>query len=508
MARKSTAKTVSIPPPIGGLNTRDSQSLMKPEDAIVMENWTPGIGDVSVRTGSTTHQSAVGSGNVDTITEINVGTVRQLLAASNGNVYDASGAPSSLASGFSVNRWQTVQMDAKVGFVNGTDAAQIYDGTTWAAMTLSGGITATSIKNLMVHRSRSYMVEKDSQDFWYSAVDALGGSMTKFPLSRVGGFGGNLICLGSLNIEGGSDTFGSGGIASDLAVFVMSSGDCIVYEGDDPGGNFNLIGVYRIGAPVDERAMIRRGKDLLCLTTEGLVSITAMMIQGTLEPSVTVSDKIRPTLATAVKDYSANTGWQVIHHAASNSIIINVPISTTVFEQYVMNTETGSWSHWTGLAARCWGLYNDALYFGDTGALVIQSTGADDLGAAIVGDMQSAYAAFGKAGQLKRCAAIRPTFRGRDNISVGIAAQFDYQKSEVTPVLVEFGPGTGAWESIETLWEDFETNWDGSGAQAFAEWRAADGVGYVLGSRIQSSTTEALSLEAITYQIEPGQGMI
>ncbi len=43
--------TVTVPAPVGGLNTRDSLTLMPPTDAVRLDNWNPGITALSVREG-------------------------------------------------------------------------------------------------------------------------------------------------------------------------------------------------------------------------------------------------------------------------------------------------------------------------------------------------------------------------------------------------------------------------------------------------------------------------
>ncbi len=43
--------TSSLPPPVAGLNARDSVADMKPEDAILLDNWFPLATEVKVRDG-------------------------------------------------------------------------------------------------------------------------------------------------------------------------------------------------------------------------------------------------------------------------------------------------------------------------------------------------------------------------------------------------------------------------------------------------------------------------
>ena len=134
--------------PVSGWNDRDPLDGMEPTDAVRLDNWYADAGKVSVRPGSAVHGTGVGSGAVETIAEFDNGSTRKMLAAGGGAVYDATtaGAASSLATGFSSNRWQDHFFAGKLGLVNGTDAPQDYDGTTFGAMTISGGgLTVTDL---------------------------------------------------------------------------------------------------------------------------------------------------------------------------------------------------------------------------------------------------------------------------------------------------------------------------------------------------------------------------
>ena len=80
IAKKFTAKTASIPAPIGGWNARDSLANMDPTDAVQLINWFPTPTDVTMRkgysvvsvltttTGVQTISSITYSGNIATLT--------------------------------------------------------------------------------------------------------------------------------------------------------------------------------------------------------------------------------------------------------------------------------------------------------------------------------------------------------------------------------------------------------------------------------------------------------
>jgi hypothetical protein len=115
-----------------------------------------------------------------------------------------------------------------MALVNGADAPQKYDGATVSALTISGtGLTIANLNGVHIFRSRSFFWDSRTQDFWYSATNALGGTMTKFPLGRVQGTGGNLIAMVTWSRDSGTGL-------DDLAVFILSSGDIIIYAAQIP----------------------------------------------------------------------------------------------------------------------------------------------------------------------------------------------------------------------------------------------------------------------------------
>ena len=508
--RRGATMTVTLPAPVGGLNTRDSLNLMPPTDAVRLDNWNPGITALSVREGFRPLVSGFAPGPVETLAAFHAGTVHKLVAAAGGGLWEVSGRPLRLASGFAGDRWQATAFNGRMGLVNGADAPQVFDGSAVAPMDLSGeGLSPARLVGIMTHRSRTYFFARDSQDFWYSETDALGGRLARFPLSRVGQFGGNLVCMGSWNVEGGSDAWGGGGIGEDLAVFCMSSGDIVVYRGDDPGSDWNLVGVFRAGAPVDARGVARRGPDLLVLTSEGLISIARLVSEGSLTPNGVVSDKIRPTLVDAVARHGANTGWQVTVHSRAGRAIVNVPLGNGRFEQYVMDTQTGAWARWTGLDAHGWAVFGEDAHFGAAAGTVNRIAGNSDAGAAIAGDVQTAFNAFGRRDLLKRCICLRPVLRGRSNARIGLGAAADFRSVEAPPVAAGFGPAAIGWDDADAAWEVWDDPvWEGAGETTIAEWRAADGLGYTLGARLTSSTVDDLEWETLTYQLETGRGLI
>lgn len=428
--------------PIGGWNARDALDDMPPEDAICLDNFYPGFGQVTLRKGFSSFATGVGSGAVETLATLKVGTVNKFLAASPTNVYDISsgGTASSLAGSFTSGRWQTAVMDSKIGLVNGADAPQTYDGTTFGAMTVSGsGLTVANLDGVNVFKSRSYFWDSSNASFWYSAVDTLGGTLTEFPLGNLGGLGGNLAFMVTWTVDGGDGS-------DDLAVFVMDSGDVIVYAGNDPGdaANWGLVGVYKIGAPISIRGVAKVAGDAFLITRDGYVALGTVLNLGRSVPRNNVSDKIINAALEQILATASSFGWGVFHYPAGRRILFNYPNgSLAKFDQHVVNLETGAWCKFRGMNASSWGLFNDVSYFGGPGGIVYQAdTGTSDNGANICTDARQAYTYLGRRGIRKNLTLVRFLGEASGSLPLNLTVDADFAQTNASGEIVTLGSGT------------------------------------------------------------------
>ena len=133
-ASRFRTKSVSVPAPIGGLNSRDSVDNMQPLDAITLTNMFPTVGKITLRDGYSSFCTGVGSGDVETLAEHNAGDNRQLLAVgSDGVLYQINtGSAVSKKTGLSNGRFQTAAFNGRTLFVNGTDTPFSWDGSSAA----------------------------------------------------------------------------------------------------------------------------------------------------------------------------------------------------------------------------------------------------------------------------------------------------------------------------------------------------------------------------------------
>lgn len=459
--------------PVGGWNTRDALDRLPKEDAVVLENFFPDVGKVSTRKGPSGHATGVGSADVESLFYFNKGDGDNLIAAGGGALYDATaaGAATSLASGFSSNRWDGAQFKEQLHLVNdnAADAPQMYDGSTVTEPAWSGsGLTITDLVGVASHKERLYLWEADSQDFWYAAVLAVTGTLTKFPLSMVAQKGGKLIHIDTWTIDGGTGP-------DDYFVAFMSTGEVIIYQGNDPGDAtaWSLVGRFQLPRPVSARGFVNDGGDILIMTEQDIVSMTKTLrrVGDAFKARVSLS-KLSGAMKDAFASYSANFGWQAVRHPLLNRILFNIPISTNVeYEQYGINPVTGAPFRFTGINARCWCLCGSDLYIGYSGGRVLKSDQADDDdGTDITVKAQMAWDDMGVVGD-KAWKNFRPVMTIPGTLTLDVKFGIDFKDLSVSQSVSYTASGTD-WDAGD--WDTFE--WAGE-EQHHDEWLGAAGEG-------------------------------
>lgn len=490
---KNKARNIPVTAPVGGWNTRDALNAMPKQDAINLDNWFPGLGSCEVRPGYAEHATGLGSGDVSSIFSFRDGATKKLIGCANGNIYDAtsSGAASSLGSGYSNNVWQGTNFLGYLVINNGADTGVTYDGTTLAAQSWSGsGYTAANILASYSHKHRLYQIENDSLDFWYGGVNGISGTMTKFPLSRVTQLGGKIICFVSWTLDNGS------GI-DDLAVFITSTGQAVVYSGSDPGDatDWSLVGVFDIGEPMNIRGITRSAGDAIITTVSDYVSMSEVLRTGQIGTASKLSGAV--TAAATQRD---TDGWSSVVWRKGNMIVFNVPMAGGTFDQHVINTITGAPTRFKGIPARSWAVYETDLYFGAGDGKIYKMTGTTDDGTSIQADGETAWNDIGSATR-KRLCAHRPTLKTSGSIAYEVGTGFDFQSATVPPAT--------STAAIDSLWD--VALWDvalwSSGQQVDLNWKIAQGTGQNFSTRLRVNATGAVLWMRTEYRIETGSNL-
>lgn len=498
--KRPVSTTASLSAPVGGWNARDALGAMDPLDAVTLTNWYPSTSEIILRNGYTEFATGLGS-EVETVMAYNGLTTNKLLAAAGSSIYDVSAGGAvgaAVQTGLSNARWQHVNYSNTSGnyvyMVNGADAPRYWDGTTWTNAAITG-VTPSNLIHINEHKNRLWFVEKNTMKAWYLATSAIAGSATAFDLSGIAMLGGYLVAMATWTIDAGYGV-------DDMAVFVTSRGEVIVYNGTDVSSatTWKLVGIWQIGSPVGRRCMTKFAGDLLIICQDGVYPMSGALQSSRTNPKVALTDKIQNAVSLAVSQYGDNFGWQIIQFPKENMLYLNVPISVGSQQQYVMNTITKSWCNFTGWAANCWELWQDDIYFGGNGVVCKAWNGYADAGTNINGDALQAFSAFASPGKLKRYTMMQPYIRTDGSPAVSANLNIDFDTSDTTATL-NFTPTTAAqWDSGVydlSLW--------GGDLTVQRNWQGVNGIGQWAAPRLKCASN-ALQVRWVstTIVMEPG----
>lgn len=495
--RKQTqVRSKSVPAPVGGWNARDSTADMDPLDAILLDNWYPEAEKVSMRNGHSSHATGMTS-VVDSLMEWAKGSSQKMFAAADNSIFEvtASGAVGAAEiSSLTNNRWQHANFGTAGGqfliICNGADSVRNYDGSSWTTPTITNATSSTFI-HVNIFKRRVWFIQKETLTVHYLPVNSIAGAAASIDLSEYTNLGGQLMAMGNWTIDGGDGS-------DDLAVFVTSKGEAIVFQGTDPSSasTWAMIGVFRIGEPIGRRCMIKLGGDLAIITQEGFKPMSTGLFDRNLNRAPALSDKIAPAVNTVTRTKSSNFGWQAMLYPKGGYVLFNIPIAEgSEAHQYVMNTATGSWCRFKAQNANCWAVFNKNLYFGGTGKVFKADDGQDDDGSNICGDVKQAFNDFGSSGRQKHWTMMRPIFETSGNVIATFVLNTDFADNLPTTA-PSFSTATQApWDT--SPWDT--TAWV-SGSATVKDWQTVTGIGFTSSLRMQTETkTISLAWHSTDY---------
>lgn len=476
--RTPVSSPASLPAPIGGWNKRDSVAKMNPTDAVVLTNWFPATTECVLRNGYSEHATGL-PGEVETLLIYSGAATEKMFAISDNAVYDvtSSGAVgAAVLSGLSNSRWQYCNVSTAGGnflyMANGVDTPYLYNGTTWTSITgvstpAITGVTTTALNSPILFKNRVIFLQKDTLKTWYLPTLSVGGAAGSIDVSSFAERGGYIVAHGTWTIDAGRGV-------DDHYVMVTNNGQVLVYAGTDPStaADFNLVGIWDIGAPVGSRCLYKFAGDLLLISNDGIVPLSAALQSSRVNPRVAITDKIQWAVSEAVTSYGSTFGWQLIDFPKQNQLWLNVPASGGT-QQFVMNTISKSWCNFTGWDANCFNLFQDHPYFGGYQAVYKAWDTYADNGTNINAYGLQAFNDFGYSGLLKRFTMTRPVFRSTGSPSVYSAINVDFVEEEPTSSL-SFTPSSyGTWDS--GTWD--ASIW-GGGLSVIQNWQGVSGFGY------------------------------
>lgn len=484
---RAPSRSASLPPPTGGWDTRNALADMPAQNAVILDNWFPSTDKVTIRKGYTSYATGM-TGAVESLLEYTPLTgTGNLFAANGASIYDvtAGGAVgAAVVSGMTNARWQCTQVATAGGqflvAMNGADTPRLYNGAAWGTTAITGP-TASNLVWCNLHQRRLWFGEVQSLTAWYLDVNAVAGAAASFSLGGIARLGGYIMGMGTWSRDGGDG-------ADDVAVFLTSEGEAIVYQGTDPTNvaTWGLVGVFRIGKPIGRRCMIKAGADLIMVTQDGFVAASQILIADRAQTeAVAISQQINKAVNDAVQAGASLYGWQPFIYPKGTMLMFNVPQSAAVAHQYVFNTITRAPCRFTGVNAMCWALMDDAAYFGGMadGTVYKFDDGNADNGAVINADGLQAFNDFRSPGVVKRFTLVEPIFQSNGAPSVALDLNVDYQIRRPTAVAETAAVTSSKWGVAKWgfgMW--------GSASQIYRGWRGIRGIGRAASIRIRIST--------------------
>jgi len=469
-----TSQAVDIPAPLGGVNTRDSLSIMAPTDAIELENYIPQQNGLISRKGFSTATGNknfvfmdnanftfvdgnnfvfMGDSGSDTYPDIVYSAIPYvsgvnsfMITASGGKLFkdNTSGVLTELGSGFANDRWEASKISNNMVLVNGADAPRNFDGTNLTITSFSGDLAsygAENINGIHKYRNRLFLYNTNYGNFFYGGVNSIAGAFTEFQLNRVSDTGGNIIAVKSLTHDAGD------GI-DDYIVFILDTGEVLMYAGGDPNDadDWRLVGKYKIPPLINRRCATQLAGDVILLTKQDLIKLSDVVrFTGEQGGFNNNPSKLAGGITDDFNTYGNIWGWEVSTYPRGGWIIVNVPeIEGQQSHQWVVNIITGASTKFTGWNATTFAILNDNLYFGEDKRLCIGDEGLDDDGADIKVLARQGFTNLGNS-QKKKVSNLKMFLKSDGIISVDVGIAYDF--GVVNPQSIQQNETSGsAWD--------------------------------------------------------------
>lgn len=485
-ARVNSATT--LPAPVKGWYVGDNITAAPKGTAYILDNCYCQYDYVRARRGALAWATGMGSSaKVQTLMPYVAGTTQRLFAVTDGGkIYDATAAGAvgaAAVTGLTSARMQYIQFTTTGGqfllWANGADAMQTYDGAAWAASTITG-IGTSSISNLWAFKSRIFMIEKNTLNSWYLAVDSIGGAATKLSLGGVFRLGGSLLCGATWAINSTSGLY-------ETCVFITDLGEIAFYDGDGPAAaNWTLKGTYKIGRPLGPNCLVKAGGDLAVMTEQGIIPLSKVMQLDELAlQGVAVTKPIAPAWRNVVQQRPGYLGWSITLWPRETMAIVNIPqTSTSDKQQFIANAESGAWSRYTGWDALSFAVLGDNLFYGTSDGRVMQAeTGGQDGTGIYTAICCWSFSDLGAPGKRKSVRLMRPILQTSfvSDPAFSILADYDFTLP-AAPSVGSSIPSTFRWDIDK---------WDvgawGGVAQRLAKWATLTGIGTAIAPVMQYS---------------------
>ena len=384
----------------------------------------------------------------------------------------------------------------------------IYDGATWSQGTFTGDDqpNPADLVHLTEWNGRIWFVEKNTARAWFLDPLALGGDITPMDVGNRFKDGGHLVQSSTWTLDDGAGM-------DDKFIMISSAGDVLVWAGIDPtvASDLTLVGRWTVGAvPQGRRVMSDWGGDVAILSTQGVITITALL-SGTssLDPDQYLSKNISQYVRAEMRRTLNQYGWAMEQVPTQGISIFSVPQvegGSTAPIQFVLDTSTSSWSMFRGLDMVSMTRFDGEFLFGTSDGKIQLHTGTlDDIGLdgvsgeAIAFSLLTHYSGLGNAAQWKRPQFIRPYWVGAQQPVFNIQIRFDFDTEELNQGPAYLPKTLSQWDTA--IWDT--DVWEGT-AQSYLETIGVNGMGRHLAIAIRGNATNDLSYVGADVMYDQG----
>lgn len=367
----------------------------------------------------------------------------------------------------------------------GSATANIPTGVSTVQTATITGVTTSTLTQVWSYRNRLYFVQKNTMDAWYLPSDQIGGAATKISMRGIFQKGGYLLFGATWSMDAGDGP-------DDICVFVSTLGEVAVYEGSSPAeSDWRIVGRYDITTPLGKNAHMQAGGDLVVLTVDGMVPLSAALKKDPAALSLdAVSFKIEPEWKARVAARQT-IPWQILKWTAKNMAILSQPVIdlSTPAECLVVNLETGAWCKYTGWDVRSLAVLSDQAYFGSSDGKVYKAEkGGTDNSSPYTCTYVGQFEDIGRRGEVTDIKLARATFRTGWQFNPKVSVSVDYAVTLPSPpdATVILG-GTNVWDIA--VWDT--AIWSGvSELSASTKWVAIGRTGSAAAPQVQITVSQ------------------
>jgi len=476
-----------MPPPYGGLDLVSPIDNTEPNRALSLVNVFPGAGAPTVRGGYAqfnTSGTTIPSSAINFIRELPLKTgVKHLVAATDTNLYrllaDGSVSTVTNATPHTDGKFNSEIFANNLYLCNGTDVPQVYTGTGNAAnvtFTCTAGLS--NLITCSAWKRRLYFVQKNTMSVWvHASVDVPGtGGAPKLDeiidIAYVMTKGGHLLFAGSYTNQTATTP-------QNLFFACSSEGEVVFYSGTSPS-DWSLVAQYYIAKPLGYRAFVKVDNDVWIITQDGIISVKSLFELDSINVTNAISGAINPIISEAANTFPFSHDWSGFNWSSGRRVYISIPSSSSENYFLVYSHDTKGWTTfklYDGADANssCFA-FDHPFYASTTGRVYKGETGQADAvitgstGQAINFSGRMPFSFFGARGNYKVFKDIRPIFKTKRGITIGLGIDTDFKNNaSMTNITIPGGistpwgsPWGSPWSSeVDYIFDRYATKGQG-----------------------------------------------